>query len=61
MTAILGFRFRRPTVTVRTPEMPTRRQIDQIALIADDDPGMRDVLRSLLNEAGYTVVAARRR
>ena len=45
-------------MTVRTPEMPARRQIDQIALIADDDPGMRDVLRSLLNEAGYTVVAA---
>ncbi len=43
---------------VRTPEMPARRQIDQIALIADDDPGMRDVLRSLLNEAGYTVIAA---
>jgi len=45
-------------MTVWTPEIPARPQARHVALIADDDPGMRDVLRSLLNKAGYTVISA---
>lgn len=45
-------------MTVRTPEIPARSQVGHVALVADDNADMRDVLRSLLNEAGYTVITA---
>jgi len=45
-------------VTVRTPELPARSPAGHLALVADDNADMRDVLRSLLNEAGYTVITA---